>query len=335
MCGELAPAAVEPNRHGRFIPACAGNSAARPVTAARTPVHPRVCGELRVALWKASQIGGSSPRVRGTLSRSSASCCGATVHPRVCGELVGTPRHRPMLSGSSPRVRGTRQPGAGLVRLRRFIPACAGNSYRQQHCGCDKPVHPRVCGELPRAPWRGASLVGSSPRVRGTPRAANSRRAAPAVHPRVCGELAALASPAPRHERFIPACAGNSHVLHVVARPAHGSSPRVRGTRIIPWMISLSAPVHPRVCGELAAERSATGSTAGSSPRVRGTLPFSKRGCEPARFIPACAGNSSSGLTRKPMDTVHPRVCGELQRAAATTRRSGRFIPACAGNSAC
>jgi hypothetical protein len=71
----------------------------------------------------------------------------------------------------------------------RFIPACAGNTWSPTTVSNHSPVHPRVCGEH-AAGWEfDWVFVGSSPRVRGTPRL--PRR--------------------PIHcSRFIPACAGNT-----------------------------------------------------------------------------------------------------------------------------
>ena len=113
--------------------------------------------------------------------------------------------------------------------------------------------------------------------------------------------------------RFIPACAGNSH----------------RQARSGP-----DAPVHPRVCGEQLTFRRRH--SAGSSPRVRGTFVR-------VRFIPACAGNSFFIARLRGCFSVHPRVCGEQNRARSasygssprvrgTERMRSRFIPACAGN---
>ena len=133
----------------RFIPACAGNSAGIWTTARRRTVHPRVCGELLWATRWACGSFGSSPRVRGTRPAPCRASrrrpvhprvCGelrapsrtprqrSTVHPRVCGELFSEPIVRLTPIGSSPRVRGT--PGSLTVTqgLKRFIPACAGNS---------------------------------------------------------------------------------------------------------------------------------------------------------------------------------------------------------------
>ena len=345
-----APSDQPPPR--RFIPACAGNSVGR--------------------------------RGKGGTH---------AVHPRVCGELCTVPITAPPSAGSSPRVRGTRRTGSRPPAGGRFIPACAGNSSPSPTCSCRTPVHPRVCGELHSHgvrviwPWRfipacagnsagttpaGALASGSSPRVRGTRtglrRSREVGRFIPAcagnslgagrqgllvpVHPRVCGELYVVGERGPE---------------------VFGSSPRVRGTplriaqrvptcRFIPACAGNSAiacwwtpsrPVHPRVCGELYELASGRSSVHGSSPRVRGTHNGVKPAILRTRFIPACAGNSSTSCRSSAPRTVHPRVCGELRpspsmpcrfsgssprvRGTPTTsslsRPWWRFIPACAGNS--
>ena len=181
-------------RSRRFIPACAGNS----------------------RRWSRELKGkpGSSPRVRGTPAwhplgynrrRFIPACAGNSaqvsqtdshwaVHPRVCGELLALAVPAPPSPGSSPRVRGTLEHILHYSSIIRFIPACAGNSSSPCSEPSPNPVHPRVCGEL--APSRPATATrgGSSPRVRGTRRRQGG---------------------AGRHDRFIPACAGNS-----VARPS-------------------------------------------------------------------------------------------------------------------
>ena len=89
------------------------------------------------------------------------------------------------------------------------------------------------------------------------------------------------------------------------------------------------------------------------SPLARGTLRNVPKRLAIGRFIPACAGNSTSWLMPLPTGSVHPRLRGELCTAsriggapagssplARGTRvsrtgfsRRRRFIPACAGNS--
>ena len=52
----------------------------------------------------------------------------ATVHPRVCGEHVLAVKASLQTRGSSPRVRGTPAGVGQRLFLKRFIPACAGNT---------------------------------------------------------------------------------------------------------------------------------------------------------------------------------------------------------------
>ena len=216
-------------QHRRFIPACAGNTAATRLSHCRKSVHPRVCGEHAFSGMASGRRPGSSPRVRGTPPRLAGgeghrrfipACAGNTVamswslaarsvHPRVCGEHTVATITTNGSRGSSPRVRGTR--------------------YSQQQTPVWLPVHPRVCGEHAIDGAGVAALAGSSPRVRGTHRMRRLH-----IH----------------RARFIPACAGNTLHASIKARaePVHprvcgehciqgihiiintGSSPRVRGT---------------------------------------------------------------------------------------------------------
>ena len=212
------------------------------------------------------------------------------VHPRVCGEHVGRRLRGWHVGGSSPRVRGTRSGRRWPDGARRFIPACAGNTFVKGDVVMVTQVHPRVCGEHVRQRRRCYGDAGSSPRVRGTRIVFKSN---------------------PRAGRFIPACAGNTgcrergrgtgpvhprvcgeHFLIKMSRISHyGSSPRVRGTRRergrsggIQWFIPACAgntwrragrrcrrAVHPRVCGEHLRIYMQCDQINGSSPRVRGT----------------------------------------------------------------
>ena len=129
-------------------------------------------------------------------------------------------------------------------------------------------------------------------------------------HPRVCGEHASL-----------PPCR-NTH---------RGSSPRVRGTLLVPgrrlvrrgiipacagntprsWGRQAATGDHPRVCGEHFYSIAVGTKVKGSSPRVRGTLDRVGAHDGGEGIIPACAGNTHgadySWLSRRD----HPRVCGE------------------------
>ena len=230
------------------------------------------------------------PACAGNTSKPCAGSSYFAVHPRVCGEHQDIINTNYRISGSSPRVRGTQRRWRVYARLRRFIPACAGNTEATVSYDLPEPVHPRVCGEHKQGDPVPGSFLGSSPRVRGTPRTpdacAGRRRFIPAcagntlnclatpntrsVHPRVCGE-----------HRDEP----------VSGRCFHGSSPRVRGTQTTFQMVKLknrfipacagnttpsgttssSKAVHPRVCGEHWNILSSGRGKLGSSPRVRGT----------------------------------------------------------------
>ena len=191
-------------------------------------------------------------------------------------------------------------------------------------------VHPRARGEhlWPRCrPW---VAVGSSPRTRGT-----------------CGR----AGRPPLYHRFIPAHAGNmrrcseppaDRSVHPRARGEHvvdhglihqhvGSSPRTRGTsqlvirpaihlRFIPahagnmsrYIADQQArAVHPRARGEHYQSVFSQGSSAGSSPRTRGTFHPEVRDRADLRFIPAHAGNISMATAGPIAASVHPRARGE------------------------
>ena len=350
-----------------------------------------MCGERQTVPLPVCHSDGSSPRVRGTaglLSRRGEpgrfipACAGNgrvpplrapqhPVHPRVCGERIFRLSVKPWRIGSSPRVRGTGRRRGRDRKQDRFIPACAGNGSPGTGRERVHAVHPRVCGERSIHTPNRRFATGSSPRVRGT------------------GVVDDQAGP--RH-RFIPACAGNGassgvsvrgmavhprvcgerSTVSSITQPVAGSSPRVRGTgphgrdhrllrRFIPacagngrllFFCAMSAPVHPRVCGERLAARPRSSVINGSSPRVRGTAGRHVLVHELARFIPACAGNGPTSASPTPRSTVHPRVCGErpgVERpgpgnAGSSPRVRGtevedrpdtkpvRFIPACAGN---
>ena len=175
-----------------------------------------MCGEHVVRITQIRGNGGSSPHVRGTRvavlrhiasGRFIPACAGntaaqialntqASVHPRMCGEHVPAHLPPPVQIGSSPHVRGTRpdQPRRGSHR--RFIPACAGNTWGGGPAVEVISVHPRMCGEHVIHRNKSPTTIGSSPHVRGT---------LPGLRFGV------------RKYRFIPACAGNTLVPTLLA----------------------------------------------------------------------------------------------------------------------
>ena len=250
-----------------------------------------------------------------------------------------------------------------------LIPACAGKTGSTP-TPSPTAAHPRVCGENLADELTELKPGGSSPRVRGKLKrargfarcvwlipacagktsSASPRPGVPAAHPRVCGE--------------------NVGSLHgpLIRR---GSSPRVRGKRVVsvfavgdarlipacagktphPPIGARARRAHPRVCGENGARGGVVVLVAGSSPRVRGKPQVRQDRVRTRGLIPACAGKTPTRAAPTLRSPAHPRVCGENTvdvHAEASVRGSsprvrgkpggrrahrprGRLIPACAG----
>ena len=152
----------------RFIPASAGNSPGAAEKQLRRSVYPRQRGELILFLLSPIWNSGLSPLARGTRGRvpdvgddrrfipasagnSLALRHGSqifTVYPRQRGELCRYSFFRERAAGLSPLARGTPGGTAGVVLIRRFIPASAGNSKSTLCAALFPTVYPRQRGEL-------------------------------------------------------------------------------------------------------------------------------------------------------------------------------------------
>ena len=293
------------------------------------------------------------------------------VHPRACGEQPYVLLAQPTYFGSSPRLRGTAVRPVGTAHIFRFIPAPAGNSTPPPPKIPAFAVHPRACGEQGDDDQKRKVMIGSSPRLRGTvltrvPRTHN-RRFIPApagnraseppwmavarVHPRACGEQYSAQYQSMTRIGSSPRLRGT--VKEPIAQvPNNRFIPAPAGNRIWTSHSRLHRPVHPRACGEQSNTSFHNFSTAGSSPRLRGTVRGRGFDLRLDRFIPAPAGNRFPLQCQSNPLPVHPRACGEqtLQAVAASPisgssprlRGTGyhrnqpcfavRFIPAPAGN---
>ena len=151
-------------------------------------VHPRACGERLNPAFSQWLMGGSSPRLRGTVTRGNLmenhmrfipapagnGICRSrwmprpTVHPRACGERFREIKIKSDAAGSSPRLRGTVRNRLCVIRGNRFIPAPAGNGSTESVMSLLSTVHPRACGERDAVATPTTTIIGSSPRLRGT-----------------------------------------------------------------------------------------------------------------------------------------------------------------------
>ena len=169
-------------------------------------------------------------------------------HPRACGE------HKQMLApheiseGSSPRLRGTLRTASCIRRRCGIIPALAGNTSVESSKRFPTGDHPRACGEHSMQETVGALSLGSSPRLRGTQPARVHARQSAGIIPALAGNTPALTrsrSPPWDHPR---AC-GEHALFPVRPSPCLGSSPRLRGTPIIPCGRAQHVGIIPALAG--------------------------------------------------------------------------------------
>ena len=211
-----------------LIPARAGKTGCRSIMCGPGRAHPRACGENHLLEPEFGGAGGSSPRVRGKpcLDPQSLSPAGliparagktptvaaplslGAAHPRACGENSSYHSRPRAPKGSSPRVRGKPVIARSDQRVQRLIPARAGKTPPPRCLSGPLRAHPRACGENGNRNPTTRTPPGSSPRVRGKPRAGEGEpprlgliparagktaRARPPAslmraHPRACGE---------------------------------------------------------------------------------------------------------------------------------------------------
>ena len=174
--------------------------------------------------------------------------------------------------------------------------------------------HPRACGANAALAARCSARIGSSPRMRGKPKADAGDVETRRIIPAHAGQTRALARPDQRRTDHPRACGANA--LPPTPRTLqHGSSPRMRGKlggcsgfscfgRIIPAHAGQTAigtsflyaqSDHPRACGANNVASALETVVSGSSPRMRGKL--RDFGCDGrgGRIIPAHAGQTPNG----------------------------------------
>ena len=173
----------------------------------------------------------------------------------------------------------------------RIIPARAGQTTLKL---CRVPWdadHPRACGANGGSRRALPGHSGSSPRVRGKRAQAVQDRETVRIIPARAGQTWCLFHFAFGGSDHPRACGANP-VLFSIEGIIVGSSPRVRGKRVVPERVNeivriiparagqtctpalrpRRRPDHPRACGANFGHPSADGVAVGSSPRVRGKL---------------------------------------------------------------
>ena len=134
--------------------------------------------------------------------------------------------------GSSPRMRGTLDSLDSLSLDMGIIPAHAGNTRQHNQSMLDLWDHPRACGEHRKNIQTSDTPTGSSPRMRGTPEFIHSRMFILGIIPAHAGNTfddSQVKSDFGDHPR---AC-GEHATVTTVPGSTLGSSPRMRGTRVL------------------------------------------------------------------------------------------------------
>ena len=198
----------------------------------------------------------------------------------------------------------------------RIIPAHAGQTSSIPRLRPMRSDHPRACGANDDFLVQLGAMVGSSPRMRGKPAVIYPRLGARRIIPAHAGQTEKSHQKqwfAPDHPR---ACGANS-ASNEAAMTRFGSSPRMRGKRMVAgiWQTGrriipahagqtppsttrdTCRPDHPRACGANLFDSSSSTHAVGSSPRMRGKQGRVRADPIRRRIIPAHAGQTTTVLT--------------------------------------
>ena len=241
-------AAARPEQLEGSIPACAGEPTPGVSGERSKRVYPRVCGGTVCGKAHLPGAEGLSPRVRGNLLRpvsgghwrgSIPACAGEPdfvycfndgggVYPRVCGGTFAGHFEAALERGLSPRVRGNPWIEGKANAMHGSIPACAGEPPCQSRTWRTWRVYPRVCGGTLSMSISTPITTGLSPRVRGNPSMLTSLLSLAGSIPACAGEPTRSAA-SRRRTGVYPRVCGGTPDDRILARPAQGLSPRVRG----------------------------------------------------------------------------------------------------------
>ena|GEM_PF-1796262 len=142
--------------------------------------------------------------------------------------------HAGIKVGSSPRMRGTPWPHTAPAAALGLIPTYAGNTRIIFWRVTRKRAHPHVCGEHAHGFPVDGFEVGSSPRMRGTPKSSLKPVSLKGLIPTYAGNTGKKIF-LPRPLRAHPHVCGEHHDLFPSLLPLRGSSPRMRGTHLLTW----------------------------------------------------------------------------------------------------
>ena len=252
-----------------------------------------------------------------------------TVYPRECGAAGPADPPRVLARGLSPRVRGSHNDSAATFQPLGSIPASAGQPSARGAGSRPSPVYPRECGAAEAGADSQGDVHGLSPRVRGSPGAAQRRTRSPRSIPASAGQPSSRVAPGESGPVYPRECGAAGFPRRRRPVPS-GLSPRVRGSPCsLPFAAQRSGSipasagqpstgvppswwcwVYPRECGAATGGQSRRSAAWGLSPRVRGSRILSADQQPRIRSIPASAGQPACRCRPVSVGWVYPRECG-------------------------
>ena len=228
--------------------------------------------------------------------------------------------------GSSPLSRGILHHAARDVRVRRIIPALAGNTCSPRRKTHPPGDHPRSRGEYLEAYGLTVWQLGSSPLSRGIQLPSKSREVCRGIIPALAGNTSNASSPTSMRGDH-PRSRGEYYATMSEVVMSDGSSPLSRGIRNGKMDGSGLGGIIPALAGNTYPYRSQY-SPRRDHPRSRGEyVPPRNRTLRKVRIIPALAGNTPSPLRRRSGTTDHPRSRGEYGVCGGVTTPLGGSSP--------
>ena len=226
-------------------------------------------------------------------------------------------------------MRGKRRRRQGRRPRIRIIPAHAGQTRHSPEACRSETDHPRACGANSVAGKLKSFVFGSSPRMRGKPRALAWQCHWIRIIPAHAGQTGFIQPPRTDSTDHPRACGANSFAFLAMSGVT-GSSPRMRGKhrrptdrkrdpRIIPAHAGQThrparrprhRPDHPRACGANCFAGFFHCRFCGSSPRMRGKRTAVAIARRTPRIIPAHAGQTLIVCGMAGCGQDHPRACG-------------------------
>ena len=150
-----------------LIPAHAGKTRVKLMTACAHAAHPRSRGENKLKWHPSDTKRGLIPAHAGKTIPTNRRQYLSGAHPRSRGENRTTQAHSQHYSGSSPLTRGKHPRCARCRPSRGLIPAHAGKTDIESLEGFTNGAHPRSRGENQLAKVHASRQSGSSPLTRG------------------------------------------------------------------------------------------------------------------------------------------------------------------------